>query len=133
MDLSTLENQPTLDDAYNVVEQLLGYIVPNAFDRLPRDSTDINYGITRLGGYIEIVGDGKANIFYPLQNDLWLLRRSEITSDGRVETYSYIINDNEIVGWIVSSSKMPNSVNVRLSGEGRTLRIWKKALFTRVY
>ena len=121
MDLRPLENQPTLDDAYNVIIELLPFIQPNELVRLPRHPTDdIEFYVE--GGILDISGDQFGAIFYPLVNGQWLVRIQRYHINDPL--YAYIIDEEDIISWISSYFGNPRQIEVRLNSNDLTYVVW---------
>ena len=110
MDLSPLEYQPTLDDAYYVIEELLPFIQPNEFEKLPEHVTD-EIEFYREGGLIAIQDFEKFFTFFPLYSGKWLVR---VFDSVDYDQYVYVIDKEDIMSWIVSSSADPDNIKVIL-------------------
>ena len=90
-------------------------------NRLPRDSTDVeNVTFVRRGGAIHVTHQDINDSFYPLEGDLWLVNRTKMNvSFAPISVvfefnYMYIVNDKDIVSWVVSTFKDPDEINVYL-------------------
>ena len=125
MDLSIFERQLILDDAYDVVEQLLPYIELTRVNRTPRDATNYEYSIRRIGGYIELGGENGGFKFFKLENYKWLLMNLKVVCK-KIVVNNYMIEDEDIISWIVSSSKEPEFIKVKLSRTTPIIVIWDK-------